>query len=319
MKGKKLFSTVLGLTLAATAHSWAITGGPWDHLSNDAYSNSNADGLYQATVTLKNGNGFLRFSTTKESQVVGPLDFANLSTVLNLIAQTSTTVPTSVLSGTLAANSNSVIFFEGNAYFGNTYGTVDLSSGSVTGVGSGQSMIVDQIQQSAQNAAENLNAVVDITGLSETMMINFVGKVTDRFPEIRFTAKGELNLFSRPGVTVVPAPNDETPPVIQVQNGGSVTTTNSDTRTITTNSGVTTNLPFGPTADNTSGTISNTNTDNRVQAIASATASTVVNGAALEPDQKAPIRLFGGRISRDPQVGSAAQRAAAAGTAPTGS
>lgn len=300
MNRKQLIPALIGLLLAGAAPSWAVTGGPWDHLTADTFSNANADGLYEATVTMKNGNGFVRFTQNKDNETLEQIDFANLERLVQLQSSSGVALPTSVLGSTLAAQSNSVIFFEGNAYFGNTYGIVNLASGTVTGVGSGQSSIVDQIQQTATTAATNLNAIVDITGLSETMSLNFVGKVTDRFPQLRFSAKGEVNFFSKPGITLVAGPGGT--PVIRVQGGGTTTTSVVDNRVITTNAGLTTTLPFGPTADNTSGTITNTNTNVGTQTINSNSQTSKVNGAALKPDNKTSIRLFGGRVSRTAQI-----------------
>ena len=61
MKGKKILAA-LAFTLLGSSSSWAILGGPWDHLNTDKYSQNNVDGLYEGSVTMPNGSGFLRFS-----------------------------------------------------------------------------------------------------------------------------------------------------------------------------------------------------------------------------------------------------------------
>lgn len=57
--GKQL---VIGLaTLTLMPSSWAWVGGPWDHLIKGVYSRQRTDGLYEASITMRDGSGFLRF------------------------------------------------------------------------------------------------------------------------------------------------------------------------------------------------------------------------------------------------------------------
>lgn len=322
MNGRKLISLIAGIVIAGAMQASAITGGPWDHLSADAFSNSNSDGLYEGTVTLKNGSGFVRFTVNKQIEELDEIDFNELTQIVGIFSQNTgsgSAIPPGLLSQSLTARSNTVIFVEGNAYFGSTFGHVDISSGTVNGAGSGQSSIVEQLEQSAAGSASTVNAIVDISGLSETLSLAFTGKITQRSPQLRYSAKGEINLFSKPGLTIAAAPGGAA--LIQVRGGENSTTgstsSSGSTRvigdsaaTIAANAaGVFTGTTTGTTFANAAGQAGTLqelvfNIDGSTTTSSSGT----VAGQALQPDLSSKIRVFGGRISRTVQI---AQTAAA--------
>ncbi len=191
---------VMGLTtLALTPSSWAWVGGPWDHLIKGVYSRQNTDGLYEASISMKNGSGFLRFvSNTGRSTLADPY---TVTTGIAIQGNNVGATATNTTAG-LAARSNTVIFYKGNAYYGSVYGTVNAFSKTVSGGGGGQSSVVDSVETSIQQFAQNINAFVNINGFSESMNITFNGRIVSQTPEIRFEAKGEAVFFNRPDIEV---------------------------------------------------------------------------------------------------------------------
>lgn len=313
MNGRKLFSLIAGVFLAGAMQASAIVGGPWDHLTPDAFSNSNPDGLYEGTVTMTNGSGFVRFTVNKEIEEIDEIDFNQLNQIVQIFSQNAgsgQTIPPGLFSQTLASQSNSVIFVQGNMYFGTTFGSVDISSGTVHGAGSGQSSLVDQIQSQAQSSAQTVNAIVDISGLSETLSMSFTGKITKRFPQLRYSAKGEVNLFSKPGLTVGPGAGGAA--IIQVRGGSTSTTTTTtvsgNVRAVgdsaitgpAANGTITTAGSAFTTATGVTGTLQDGDID-QTGTVTTFTTGTVA-GQALEPDSTHKIRVFGGRISRTVQI-----------------
>jgi hypothetical protein len=195
--GKLLVIGIASLVFAPS--SWALVGGPWDHLIKGTFSRANTDGLYEASITMKNGSGFLRFvSNTSRSTLADPVTSSTTGTA-NFF--TSTQSSSNSTSG-LAARSNAVVFYKGNAYYGSVYGTVNAAAKTVSGGGGGQSSVVDAVETSVQQFAQNINAFVNINGFSESMNITFTGRVVTQIPEVRFQARGQAIFFSRPDIDV---------------------------------------------------------------------------------------------------------------------
>ncbi|RFC46671.1 MAG: hypothetical protein DVB23_001523 [Verrucomicrobia bacterium] len=188
---------VMGLTtLALTSSSWALVGGPWDHLIKGVYSRQRTDGLYEASVTMPNGTGFLRFvSNTGRSTLGDPV-------VVTRNQQTTATGSAPTGTSSLASRSNTVLFYRGNAYYGSVYGTVNIFSKRVSGGGGGQSSVVDSIETALQQFGGGGNYFVNINGISESLNITFNGRVTSQIPEILFEAHGQAIFFSRPNLTI---------------------------------------------------------------------------------------------------------------------
>lgn len=189
---------VMGLTtLALTSSSWALVGGPWDHLIKGVYSRRNTDGLYEASVALRDGTGFLRFvSNTGRATLGDPV-------VVTRNQQTTGIGAAPTGTSSLASRSNTVIFYRGSAYYGTVYGTVNIFSKTVNGAGGGQSSVVDSIETALQQFGGGGNYFVNINGISESLNIEFNGRVTSQIPEIQFEARGHAIFFSRPNITVV--------------------------------------------------------------------------------------------------------------------
>jgi hypothetical protein len=198
----------LALLLGSSAPSaWAWVGGPWDQLTRDSFSRYNTDGLYEASVSLRNGVGFMRFTVDSGRNTLESSD-----AILNQIQAallTGGSIAGSQLNNTssLAASSNTMIFYRGNAYVGNVYGTVNNVFKIVTGAGSGQSAMADQIQRSINTTGGGTgtaqNIFVNLSGIAETMNISFNGNVTKEVPELRFQATGSVQFFNRPPLEVV--------------------------------------------------------------------------------------------------------------------
>jgi hypothetical protein len=112
-----------------------------------------------------------------------------------------------------------VIFYQGSAYYGTMFGSVNAQSKSVNGGGGGQSSILESIQTAAEAAAQAADAIVNIRGFSESMNVTFTGRIVRDVPEIRFEAKGQAIFFSRPPLKVTQVPY-ELPDGIDTIGGG---------------------------------------------------------------------------------------------------
>lgn len=313
MNHQALLLTLLA-AIMMPVQSHAITGGPWDHLFPERFSRNNTDGVYEAVVSLENGSGFVKFESQASRLTLDDPTVEQQEAQAGFFASTTTSTD---VSSTLAAVSNSIIFFEGNSYFGNTFGTVDSQTGDVSGATTGQSSIVSNIENSLGALTDTAGAAIDVSGLSETMNMSFTGKVTDRNPQVRFEATGDVNFLSRPPIAfqfitqTVPGTQNNGPTVqliatiAQIAAGGSTTrsttttganlTTSEDSTIRTT----TTNETNGNTTVNTVRTEqfgSGPNTNN-VATAETKNDPTESSGAPLVPDVTASIRLFGGRVS----------------------
>ncbi len=211
MKGRTILATSLVLAMVAPS-AWALVGGPWDHLITNKFSRNNPDGLYEASVTMRNGSGFVRFTQGRnQTDLDDPIvneESADLvgtpggggaggggGTILTPLAVTTTT-------NTLASSSNSAVFFKGESYFGNTYGSVNATGGSVTGVTSGTSQRFSTLEASFTGQAAAANALVDVNGLESTFNMNFSGRMTQRYPQIQFEATGKAAFFEQPPASI---------------------------------------------------------------------------------------------------------------------
>ncbi len=198
MKTKLL--PVLALLLFSPS-AFAIVGGPWDHLFSERFSKDNTDGTYEASVTLKNGSGFLRFGTTREREKLS--DAQTEGDTFNFV-DNGNTGSISQLStvNSLASSSNSVVFYEGEAYYGNTFGYVD-GGGGVSGVLSGQAARVDQIESKlADQTAATSSSFVSVQGMNSSMGMHFTGKIFDNKPSVRFRATGTATFFIDPPASI---------------------------------------------------------------------------------------------------------------------
>lgn len=273
-KSTILLFLVLGLI---SPSAWAIVGGPWDHLRGDTFSQANTDGLYSASVTMTNGSGFLRFSSRSDQHELADEQITSAS-----VTGTGGTGGSITTAANLASRSNSVIYFEGKTYFGNTYGNVDSKAGSVFGSSSGISVLAETIRSSLTTGGTSAGAggaLIDISGLSETMSLAFTGKVFEKRPQIRFRATGEISFFSRPPLQILAGTGGT---VLRIAAGSSSTST-------TTTTSVTTNTVVDPVTGASTTTTSTTTTNE--------TEPSETSGADIEPDASAKVRVLGGRIS----------------------
>jgi len=115
---KRIFALIaLALTFQGiNAH--AITGGPWD---NDNY-NSNNQGTYSATITMRNGLGIARWTDSQRAF------FTDATT-----------------------SDQSVIYYKGIIYIGRVFASVDFFTDSVFGVTNGDSTTAISDSSSGNN------------------------------------------------------------------------------------------------------------------------------------------------------------------------
>ncbi|CAN5152895.1 hypothetical protein BH23VER1_BH23VER1_37580 [soil metagenome] len=178
--------TLVSTLLALGAHSAsAHVGGPFSF--ND--HGGNQSGVYQAVITMKNGNGACRFSEGQEPQI--------------------------------SIQSTSIIFFRGIVYAGTCFGIVDKNAKYVQGTTNGRSNVSST---SSSNALDNIGSgnflfLGDTAGLSsESQAIgvqsgaggnigicntSWTGKVTDTSPIVEFRAKGVAYFFGELDAQVV--------------------------------------------------------------------------------------------------------------------
>lgn len=173
---------ILGLSaLAGNANAWV--GGPFDNGNHGAGLENGA--IYQATLTLANGSGYLYFSP----------DAA--------IAPDSGTAPTNYAPRG-AINNRSVIYYKGVTYIGSAFGMVDGEARHVEGSLNGSSEVT--FSTTTQNTNNNFftfsqtqtsvsSALVSSTR-SFTVNGNFIAKVYQTAPSFRFRGKGELVFLS---------------------------------------------------------------------------------------------------------------------------
>ncbi len=204
MKAKFFFVACMWFAFAAPG--WALSGGPWDHLNRNAFSRNNPDGLYEASVTMPDGSGFIKFEQNSDLVTLDAAEIDNFgSSQSGIFGGSSTSVD---ITSTVATRTNSLIYYQGQAYFGNTYGSVSLTSNTVSGTGSGTAALVEDLGARLQEFAEDQDAIVALDDIRESFNMNFQGKITDKYPQVRFSAKGEVSFVIPPDLTFTTLPSD---------------------------------------------------------------------------------------------------------------
>lgn len=185
------FLTVLFQSTSAMA--WI--GGP--------YSNNTADGksggVFQGTITMKNGSGMFRFSTGQE-----PFN---------------------------SPNAESVVFHEGLVFYGDCFGQVDFHAKRVSGITNGNTALGGGVTPIGA-------PVFPFSNGNDAFICNtqWAGKMRKVYPGLTFRAKGWAYIFdsnyqNNTSTTIT----TDFAPVDLPNDGGTVTTT--VTQTISSNQG----------------------------------------------------------------------------------
>ena len=179
-------SLAIGITaLTGQAHAWV--GGPFD---NGLHSAQLENGLYQATMSFKNGSGYCYFVSDQ------------------WIASDVASVPSNVdQRGSL--RNRAVLYYQGVSYLGSAFGTADAESADIQCILNGNSEATFQTAATQQTtnaftlSSATTNAL-STTVVSSSRSFTFNGqwqaRITQTAPSLRFSGKGEL-AFLAPGGT----------------------------------------------------------------------------------------------------------------------
>lgn len=172
------------------------------------------------------GSGFIKFTQDSDLSVLEAPDLSNLNQSSNNFFTGNTT--SVQLSDGLAQNSNSVIFYQGQTFFGNTYGVVDPGGKNVSGTTSGTSSQSEDLTASLAEFAESEDAILNFPDIVDSFNMNFEGKVTRVNPQTRFEATGQIEFFTRPPISAEIIVGDLPPVLIGGVGGAGGTTNNID-------------------------------------------------------------------------------------------
>jgi len=161
----------------------ALVGGPFD---NGSHSSQLENGLYQAVMTMRNGNGFCYFHP--EADIV-PEDPSNLLSY----------------QGRGTKQNRAIIYYKGITYVGSAFGMADPESRyiqcSING-GSDLGFSVSQVANNAAGVAVSGASVSDVVVRNDrgfTVNGNWEAKIRDTSPTLKFSGKGELVFIAPTG------------------------------------------------------------------------------------------------------------------------
>ncbi len=203
---KKILSIASALLLIQVSTASAIVGGPWD---NDNYAEGREAGIYQAVATMRNGMGIMRFGN-------------NPNTVnLNIQNDDGTTE--------LNAANQSVWWYQGVTYAGDTWAIVDMRAKSVVGINT-----ADSRDPTALNAPINTpagQATPTNRGNRRFLTANWHATIRTQTPQVRFDGSGTVAVFGElENVSSTLIQNITTPDVTGP--GGTIIVTATNTRTV---------------------------------------------------------------------------------------
>ncbi|RBP43760.1 hypothetical protein DES53_105159 [Roseimicrobium gellanilyticum] len=180
-KGLLSFSAFL-FALVAVPQAQAWVGGPFD--SGDYNILHEREGVYQATMTYKNGSGFCQFSQD------------------NALGAQSTAAGSPGLS-VFSLENRSLLYYKGITYAGVATGVVDFESRKVHGFTNGSTTVQTTITGGTGGGSASDYVVVNGNepdpgfGFSNSQ---FTAKITRMAPLLRFQGKGEASFFIDPQV-----------------------------------------------------------------------------------------------------------------------
>ncbi len=189
---KKVFSLVFAIAIAFAGKAHALVGGPFD---NGNYSAAlERSGIYQATFSFKNGNGFAYWTPANSLRATTTTTSAN--NAFFGAASSSTT-------GTNALNldDRSVIYYKGFIFLGMATGMTDLVAGKIQGYTNGTTEY-STTQTSTQaslfgSATTNTNVPISFSGGNSFVATSsFTAKVTNKSPSITFKGTGQISFLS---------------------------------------------------------------------------------------------------------------------------
>jgi len=190
---KKVFSLALAVAITFAGKAHALIGGPFD---NGNYSSAlERSGIYQATFTFKNGNGFAAWSPENALKAASATSTSGNNTFFG--SASSSTTGTSALN----VNNRSVIYYKGFVFLGMATGMTDLVAGKIQGYTNGTTeySTTQTATQASLFGSTTTNTNIPITfagGNSFVATSSFTAKVTNRSPSITFKGTGQISFLS---------------------------------------------------------------------------------------------------------------------------
>ena len=160
---KKLFSLITALFALSAIPASAIVGGPWD---GNNFNQTNS-GIYQGVIIIQNGMGMFRFSDPSLTADQFQTDQA------------------------VQRTNQCVVFYKGAVYSGTIFGMADWNNREVNGIFNG-----DVTNTGLEAIDPDLNFQDEERSI-ETCNLFFKGEMTDDAPIMRFSGKGQANLFGQ--------------------------------------------------------------------------------------------------------------------------
>lgn len=165
----------------------ALVGGPFD---NGSHNGQLENGIYQAVLTMRNGNGFCYFHP--EADIV-PED------------------PSNILSyqGRGTKQNRAIIYYKGVTYIGSAFGMVDPESRYVQCSINGSSDLGFSVSQTSSNATGTIatgSSVSDVVVRNDRGFVvngNWEAKIRDTSPTLKFSGKGELVFIAPTGADAI--------------------------------------------------------------------------------------------------------------------
>jgi hypothetical protein len=161
----------------------ALVGGPFDNGSHNAQLEN---GIYQAVLTMRNGNGFCYFHP--EANIVPE----NPNNVLDYQGRGNT-------------RNRAVVYYKGVTYIGSAIGMADPESRyiqcSING-GSDLGFSVSQTSSEDGGVSTSGSAVSDVVVRNDRGFImngNWEAKIRDTSPTLKFNGKGEMTFIAPTG------------------------------------------------------------------------------------------------------------------------
>jgi hypothetical protein len=189
---KRIIASLVISVSAFSGQAFALVGGPFDMGSHGA--NLDRNSVYQAALSFQNGSGFVYFSPI--ARLVPERVPGGGSAVDDFDSQGS--VPNST-----------VLYYKGVSYVGSCFGTADMEDRFIEGVINGNSDVGFSASSTTSNgggtstASSTVSATVVYSGKGYVVNGNFLAKVSQTAPVLRFKGKGELSFLSPTGASSV--------------------------------------------------------------------------------------------------------------------
>ena len=189
---KRIIASLVISVSAFSGQAFALVGGPFDMGSHGA--NLDRNSVYQAALSFQNGSGFVYFSPI--ARLVPERVPGGGSAVDDFDSQGS--VP-----------NRTVLYYKGVSYVGSCFGTADMEDRFIEGVINGNSDVGFSASSTTSNgggtstASSTVSATVVYSGKGYVVNGNFLAKVSQTAPVLRFKGKGELSFLSPTGASSV--------------------------------------------------------------------------------------------------------------------